>query len=57
MGHEADQHTWHKIPVSREELKLENVLPTGQAFRWQKYETEDKMTEWTGVISEKSVPV
>lgn len=43
--------TWKTIDVCREELALENVLPSGQAFRWR--QCDGVREEWTGVIGNK----
>lgn len=42
---------WRTINVSRKELSVADVLPTGQAFRWHK--TGDEPEEWSGVIADK----
>ena len=42
---------WRTIPVCVRELSLADVLPTGQAFRWNK--TESDSPEWTGAIGDK----
>ena len=42
---------WRTVPVCVKELSLADVLPTGQAFRWNK--TESDPSEWTGAIGDK----
>lgn len=47
----AAQADWRSLGTSKQELRLEYTLPTGQSFRWR----ETGRDEYTGVIGQRVV--